>query len=215
MLLALAGVLVVLGVLYGLFNVRLRPLVTRMAVSRVSNIAMHAMNDAINNEISNGNIDYDRLIQLEKDGTGRVTALKTNMVEVNRLKSEITNKVLDQIEVYTTSDINIPLGSVISDNLFSGRGPKIPIRIISVSSAGASMENVFMSAGINQTRHQIVLKLTISIGILLPGYSTTTGVETAMSVAETIIIGEVPENYTFFDNVSDAEEAAEHYFNFT
>ena len=207
-------IIVILVVLYSVFNMRIRPLIIQMAFSRVSNIATHAINDAITNEVSNGNIAYDKLIELEKDASGKVTALKTNMVEVNRLKAEVINKVLDQIEVYNTSDLNIPLGSVISENLFSGRGPKIPIRIVSVSSAGATLENVFTSAGINQTRHQIILTIKVNISILMAGSNATTSVESSMSVAETVIIGSVPESYAYFENTSSGEDALEKYYNY-
>ena len=199
---------------YAVFNARVKPLITRMAASRVSNIATQAINDAVTAEISSGYISYDRLISLEKDADGKVTALKTDMAEVNRLKSEISNKILDQIEVYTTSDLNIPLGSVISDDLLAGRGPRIPIRIVSVSAVSAGFENEFTAAGINQTRHQIILKIRISVNLLLPGYTAVTTVDSAVSVAETVLVGSVPESYTYFEKVEDAEEAAELYYNY-
>lgn len=204
-------IIVILLLLYTFFNMRIRPLVVQMGTSRVSNLATRAINNAVNDEVASGNIDYDKLIGLEKDVDGKVTALKTNMVEVNRLKAEITNKVIDYIESSDTTEISIPIGNVVSSNLFSGRGPKIQIKIVAVSSASASFENVFTSAGINQTRHQIILNVTVRISILLAGYSTSTTVESSISVAETVIIGTVPESYTYFERAASVEDDIEDY----
>ncbi|MGI5971719.1 MAG: sporulation protein YunB [Oscillospiraceae bacterium] len=207
--------LLTLGILLLFFiNMRIRPLIASMATARVTNMATQAINDAVNEEVTNGNIEYDRLVFLEKDAEGKVTALKTNMAEVNRIKADITNKVLNQIQTRDTSDLSIPIGNIISNNLLSGRGPEIPIRIISVSSANATFENEFSSAGINQTRQRIILHVAVTIGILLPGYSASTVVESDVCVAETVIVGSVPGSYTYFENIQDAQEAADHYFNF-
>ncbi len=212
----LLGLLIILGL--GLLalvflNTRIRPLMTQMAKSRVTNAAVRAINDAVNDEIASGGVSYDDLITLEKDAEGRVTALKTNMAAVNRLKADITNKVIERIAQGETADLGIPLGSVLSSGFFSGRGPVIPVRIISVSSANAELENIFTSAGINQTRHQIVMSVSVYISVLLPGYTTGTEVKSDVSIAETVLIGSVPESYAYFENVDTAEEALDNYLN--
>ena len=208
----LLGLLIILGL--GLLalvflNTRIRPLMTQMAKSRVTNAAVRAINDAVNDEIASGGVSYDDLITLEKDAEGRVTALKTNMAAVNRLKADITNKVIERIAQGETADLGIPLGSVLSSGFFSGRGPVIPVRIISVSSANAELENIFTSAGINQ----IVMSVSVYISVLLPGYTTGTEVKSDVSIAETVLIGSVPESYAYFENVDTAEEALDNYLN--
>ena len=154
------------------------------------------------------------MIYFEKDVDGNITALKTNMIEINRLKTQLLGLIIDKVSGTTTTDLSIPIGNVISNNFFSGRGPRIPVKILSVSSATATFTNNFTSAGINQTRHQVFMNFKVSVMILLPSCTTTTVVESQVCVAETIIVGSVPDSFTYFNGTDTAEDAANNYFNF-
>ena len=96
------------------------------------------------------------------------------------------------------------LGSLTGSPLLAGRGPRISVRMESVGSSSARFENQFESAGINQTKHRIVLRIDVYVSILLPGYSTVTQVTNEITVAETVIVGEVPGTYTYFATDPDA-----------
>ena len=80
----------------------------------------------------------------------------------------------------------------------------------SVGAPGAYFENTFTAAGINQTKHQIRLVVDVSVSILLPGFTTGTRVRNSFTVAETVIVGTVPESYTYFQS-NDIGETAEEY----
>lgn len=191
----------------------MKPLLNDMAVARVSNAATRAINETVNAELDEGEISYEKLISFEKDADGKITALRSNMAETNRLQSRIIINLVERISETNTADLNIPIGNLTGISLLSGRGFRIPVRILSVSSASASFANQFTSAGINQTRHQIILNIKVQISILVPGFSTSATVEQQMNVAETVIVGSVPQSYTFFSGVEDAQEAIEDYFN--
>ena len=178
---------------------KLSPLVEQMAVAKAQNIALNAINQAVYQEIENENITYSDLIEFEKDTQGNITALKTNIVKINALKTRITDRVLDNISKIDVAELRIPLGNIINGDFFSGRGPRIPINIVPLGSASATYKNVFISAGINQTRHQIVLVSQVSVSILLPADSISTTIESEVTIAETIIVGKVPESYTLID----------------
>ena len=76
-----------------------------------------------------------------------------------------------------------------------------------VGSSNASFENEFTEAGINQTKHRIILNVDVSVSILLPGFSTYTKVSNRFTVAETIIVGTVPDSYVYFHgNLEEAED---------
>ena len=75
------------------------------------------------------------------------------------------------------------------------KGPLLPVRIRSVGGAEATFEHVFTAAGINQTHHQIMLDLTVSLTLLIPGGPLDTQVSTQVCVAETVLVGEVPDTY--------------------
>lgn len=177
-----------------------RPIITQMAKVRVDYLASKAINEAIMQKIDDGTLDYGKMVYFEKDIYGQVTALKTDMIRVNKLKSEIINEVLDAVEGIGTSDLGIPLGNIINGDLFSGRGPRIPVRIMPLGTASANFRHEFESAGINQTRHQIMMEVQVEIDVLMPGYNAETVVAVDVTVAETIIVGAVPDSYTHFED---------------
>jgi len=188
----------------------LRPILTSLATARVANTVTRIVTAAVNETIYNGDVDYDRLISLEKDREGRIVAVKSNMAEFNRLQSAILANVLERMSEVDTRELSIPVGTLTGSPLLAGRGPAITVRMQSVGSPSARFENEFTDAGINQTRHRIMLVLDVSVGILLPGFSTGTRVSNGFTVAETVIVGSVPESYTYF-RADDLQGAAEEY----
>ena len=188
--------------------VQLKPVLSTLATARVSNTVNSIVNDSVYDAIYNGRIGYDTLVSLEKDNTGHITAVKSNMAELNRLQGAILDDVLEKMSEVSTRDLSIPIGSLSGSALLAGRGPLIKVRMQSVGSSSARFENAFTSAGINQTKHQILLIVDVYVSILLPGFSTLTQVSNTFSVAETVIVGSVPENYTFFRGNEPIEDLA-------
>lgn len=188
------GVLL-LGVLI-LFRVRYNDAIRSLAQTQVKNTTSDLINDAIDAQIELGNIHYDRMVYFEKDLDGRITALKTNMSEVNRLKTDILNLINDEILALDTSDIAIPLGSLVLPELFSGKGMGIPVHILSIRNSDASFQSFFSEAGINQTLQQLTMDVSVDVSVLVLGKAESFTVSSQVVVAETIIVGQVPD--TFF-----------------
>ena len=178
------------------FRVRYHEAIQNLAQTQVINSTSDLINDAIDQQIDNGNIQYDRIVYFEKDLDGRITALKTNMTEVNRLKTSILNLINDEILALDTADISIALGSLILPELFSGRGPDIPVQIISIRNSDASFKSYFTEAGINQTLQQLTMEVCVDVTVLVLGKSESFTVSSQVVVAETVIVGQVPD--TFF-----------------
>ena len=189
----------------------LTPVLTSLATARVSNTVNGIVTAAVNETIYSGGVDYDQLISFEKDNEGKITAVKSNMAEFNRLQSAIIDEVLEKLSEVTTKELSVPVGTLLGSPFLAGRGPLIRVRMQSVGSSSAHFENAFTSAGINQTKHQIYLVVDVYVSILLPGFSTTTKFSNTYSVAETVIVGSVPDNYTYFSNGEDMEQNAEDY----
>lgn len=174
---------------------RLSPMVRELAVTRVSNEASFAINRAIDRQIRENHIDYDRIIMLEKDVQGEITALKTNIAEVNRLQTMVLSMVDEEVLELSTEEIGIPLGNLIFPDFLSGKGPLLPIRIIAVSTSDAYFSSSFSAAGINQTLHRITLTVSATMAVLTPTETLSVNAESSMIVAETVIIGTVPHAY--------------------
>lgn len=192
----LIATLVLAVVLLCVFRIRYHEAIRALAETQVRNSTSDLINDAIDDQIETGNIQYDRIVYFEKDLDGRITALKTNMSEVNRLKTDILNLINDEILALDTSDIGIPIGSLMLPELFSGRGPGIPVHILSIRNSDASFKSYFSEAGINQTLQQLTMDVSVDVAVLVLGKTESFTVSSQVVVAETIIVGQVPD--TFF-----------------
>lgn len=206
---ALLGIGLAVLLIHGV-NGRIQPMMTQLATAQVNNEVLRILAQAVE-DIP---LSYDDIITLEKDAEGRITALKSDMSAVSAYRAQIVERLLDSVDELQTRDMRIPLGSLTGIDLLSGRGPGIVVKVLSVGAAKSDFENVFSSAGINQTRHQIMLHVTVTASILLPGVTTQTDITTRICVAETVIVGGVPENYTYFSQFDDAKEAADSYFDY-
>ena len=187
------AVAAVIGFLF--FRSQYNEAVTALAHTQVKNTTSDLINDAIDKQIQTGNIEYDRIVYFEKDLEGRITALKTNMSEVNRLKTEILNLINDEILALDTSDMGIPLGSIFLPELLSGRGPSIPLQVLSIRNSDASFHSYFTEAGINQTLQQLTMEVSVDVTVLVLGETASFTVSSQVVVAETIIVGQVPDTF--------------------
>ena len=182
-------------ILFIAFRSRYREILGELAETQVKNSTSDLTNDAIAKQIAEGTIQYDRIVFFEKDLDGRITALKTNMSEVNRLKTDILNIINDEILALDTSDIGIPLGSLFLPELLSGKGPAIPVHILSIRNSDATFSSNFVQAGINQTLHQLIMLVSVDVAILVLGQTGTFTVNSEVVVAETVIVGDVPNTF--------------------
>ena len=188
-------VLMILLAVFLTLRSRYRTVIEDLAQTQVKNTTSDLTNDAIAKQIAKGDIQYDRIVYFEKNLDGRITALKTNMSEVNRLKTDILNIINDEILALDTADIGIPLGSLFFPEFLSGRGPAIPVHILSIRNSDASFVSHFSQAGINQTLHQLTMIVSIDVAVLVLGQTSSFTMESEVVVAETVIVGDVPQTF--------------------
>ena len=94
-----------------------------------------------------------------------------------------------------TSDLGIPIGSLLLPEFFSGKGFCIPIHILSIRNSDASFTSYFSEAGINQTLQQLTMEVSVDVSVLVLGNTESFTVSSQVVVAETIIVGDVPQTF--------------------
>lgn len=174
---------------------RLRPELEAMAAAQVSSAVTAAVNDAIVAGIAEENISYDDMVTIETDEHGRVTVLKSNMAQANLLRAHLLAAALEEVSGLSARTFSIPVGNLTKTELLSGKGPGIKVRLLSAGSANASFRNSFTAAGVNQTLHRVILDVDVTVSVLLPGGTLETAVSIPVCVAETVIVGQVPDTY--------------------
>ena len=195
-ILCLTAVLALLAVAVLLvLRTKYRKVLTELAQTQVKNVTSDLINDAVDREIAEGTIQYDRLVYFEKDLEGRITALKTNMGEINRLKTETLALINQEILDMDSTALGVPIGSLVLPEVFAGRGFSIPIEILTIRNSDASFSSCFSQAGINQTLQQMKMDVFVDVTVLILGSTESFTVTSQVVVAETVIVGQVPNTY--------------------
>ena len=191
-------VLLVLIVLTAVIMAELEPALEKMAAIMISNDVTEYLNDAVSAMVKDGEFLYGDLVTIERISYGDVAAISTNMARINLLQTEIASYVMEKLSDQMKTSIKIPFGNLVGGTLMSGRGPDIPVRILSVSNFYTDFSNDFTEAGINQTRHRIIIDFEVEIDMLIPGGTVRENINASVVVAETVIVGDVPNTFTEF-----------------
>ena len=172
----------------------LKKLSSQIAVSDASDIMIARVNSAIADVMASGNYDSDYFVSFEKSSSGDVTAISSNMARINALSAKILDTVINVTENQTIT-VEIPIGNLTGVSLLMGRGPKVPVQIIVLTSSKVEFNNSIITAGINQTKHQVNLEVIVDIDVLIPWDTASTQVKTEVLIADTVIVGKVPDTY--------------------
>ena len=148
-------------------------------------------------------VGYLDLIILDRDETGKIMALRANVIEMNRIASEISLAIQKQNSEIEATYVSIPIGNFTGNSLLAGLGPKIKVKIIPTGTVHIEFKTEFLSSGINQTRHRIFLEIKSKMGIVAPFVSKRVEVINEVNIAETVLIGEVPETYYNLQGVEE------------
>ena len=192
--LALLFILAMLCLFLAAAAVFLKDLSSQIAVSDASDIVTVQINNAIADIMEEQDYSGDYFVSFEKSATGEVTAISSNMARINALSAQILHQVVGATE-NRTIEIGIPLGNLTGISLLMGRGPDIPVQIVVLTSSRVEFNNSIVTAGINQTKHQINLEVIVDIDILVPWGTENAQVVTEILIADTIVVGQVPDTY--------------------
>ena len=192
--LALLFILAILCLFLAAVAVFLKDLSSQIAVSDASDIVTVQINNAIADIMAEQDYSGDYFVSFEKSATGEVTAISSNMARINALSARILHQVVGATE-NRTIEIGIPVGNLTGISLLMGRGPNIPVQIIVLTSSRVEFNNSIVTAGINQTKHQINLEVIVDIDILVPWGTENAQVVTEILIADTIVVGQVPDTY--------------------
>ena len=180
-----------------LLQVRIAPLIRRMAENQVVNAASDAIFRAVTRQLQSGSVDYGKIIGLQKDETGKISALTTDMEQIARLKSEILRYLDEELAAMDDETLSVPVGNLLLPTFFAGRGFSIPVRILALNSTNADFYSSISSLGINQSVQQIRITFTVSLSFLTPVGISDADVTSDVLAAQTILLGDVPESYIY------------------
>ena len=179
-------------------DAQLRPVIQSMAQYRAKNMATQIMNQAVYEVLDQKSDLFDNILTIQKNQEGNITAVEANTSAINRIQSDLSDSIVNSFMNMVgqeNNEIDIPLGTLLGIQLFSGRGPEIQMKIVPNGAVKTVTESKFISSGINQTLHQIVVNVEATVTAIIPGYTTSVVVPANYILAETLIVGSVPNAY--------------------
>lgn len=196
----LFGVVLCLG---GLLTARMHRMFLEYAINETEDNALMEIGSIMEDEVYAHPERYASLVQLDYDAERHVTALRTDVAAIGRIKSRLVNALYDRLDEFEQTDIEVPLGSVLAPRFFSGRGPVLRFGLAGLTQMEAEFVSSFSAAGINQTRHCIFIEVHVGFRILTPLGGEDREVVSAFPVTDTVIVGTVPERYAYIGAAGD------------
>ena len=179
-----------------LADLSLRPLIETVNSYECQNRVTAIINKAVNEELSRGDVSYATLVELSTNADGEVVSVESNVLNINALKTGISQRMERELSKLSAVDINIPVGTLTGLQLLYGKGFEFEMMLLPVGHSSTTIISEFTEAGINQTRHRMIVEIRVMVEAVVQGYSTEVAVCTSVIAAETIIVGRVPDAYT-------------------
>lgn len=202
--LAFAGAMIAV-----MLNRQFFPFVSTVAESEARNKIVDILEEAVLEEIEAADLKYSDIIRLSYKSDGSIAGLECELPVALRIRSSVAKKLLVYFTDADRMTVSVPLGSVSGVEWLSGRGPTVDIKLVLAHGLRAYIGSDFKEEGINQTLHRVTVCLDVEVGVLTPTCVTTVRVANAYPIAETVIVGDVPDAYTkinrFTDDITETE----------
>ena len=175
-------------------DLRLRPAVITVAQYHIQSLINKAVNNAIISVMDKTQYSYDDLVEINRNSADEIVSVNYNRLHINKLRSELIKVSIEETQKIPVSYVYIPIGNITSIDILQNKGPKLKFTVTPSSYVEAEVESVLQNTGINQINHQIFITVKVTANALIPNYSTSVYSENKVCVAETVIIGKVPDS---------------------
>ena len=172
----------------------MRPAVITVAQYHIQSLINKAVNNAIISVMDKTQYSYDDLVEINRNSADEIVSVNYNSLHINKLRSELIKVSIEETQKIPVSYVYIPIGNITSIDILQNKGPKLKFTVTPSSYVEAEVESVFQNTGINQINHQIFITVKVTANALIPNYSTSVYSENKVCVAETVIIGKVPDS---------------------
>ncbi len=181
----------------------LRPIVESYAKTQSEIFLNNCTGKAIMKVLGDDTLSYEDLSVIKRESDNSISSVEINSVKLNVVITEITNIIQQEISNNKYINVAVPLGTLSGNDFLIGRGPNINIKFEISAAVFSGIESRFSSAGINQTLHEIILTIKSNVYMMMPLYRVNTVVSGEYIIAETVIVGKVPEAFTNVDEYSE------------
>ena len=174
---------------------RVESVIQTVSARHATNLATRIIHEAVDAQILKHNYTYTDFVTVQTDEAGRVQSLAVNPATVNRLKAEVALEVEKRVSAIHETRVQVPYAAFLSDDASVGFGPRLTLELAPVGYCIVDFENTFLAEGINQTKHQVDIVVKANFAMMMAYAGSGVTVQTRVPVAQTVIVGNVPESY--------------------
>jgi len=175
------------------FNKKIEPVLDIVCCNNAKNIAFKSSNEAVYEYMED--VKYEDLINLEKNISGKVTAITANVTQINKLANTVSSNIQNKLENNRESEIILPLSEMFGIRVIGANGPKIKVETIVDGNVDVSFKSSFEQAGINQTKHTLYVQISTNVITVAPLFVSEEKYVNDIIIAETVIVSDIPSSY--------------------
>ena len=180
--------------LFALF-LQMRTAFLKVLVPHAINIGSDAINNTVEDYFSKNQFGYEDFVKLSYNNDNEITSVQTKTALMNKVKADLSLYLQDQVTSLKVSPVTMPLGNIFNNPIFSGMGPNLKITVKPTDITDLVFSDKFEACGINQVRHKIYIEVFVNISVHCASMSKTELIEDSIPIAETVIVGRVPQYY--------------------
>ena len=171
------------------------PVVVEATRHMVYSLSTSAVSDAVYDVLNEENVAYEDIVRIEYDNSDNIAMISLDTIRLNLIARKFYQVAQVYLDNMGKNGIDVALGTFTGIPFLSGIGPKVNLKLVPIGAMTSVFESNLKSAGINQTNHSVYIKLYASVSMILPAYTATIDSVTEVLVAESVIVGKVPEIY--------------------
>lgn len=177
------------------YFISMRPIIISSIVHNGKVYANQILLEEVSDVIFGNEIDYSNIITIQRDENGDVISTKVDSESINKIKIDISQKIMEKFVQKRSYRYDIQLGTLLGNEFSIGKGVNISMEIFPVGVVQTQIISSFENAGINQTKHILSLIVTLEYNTIVPLNKGDGIVSSEFLLAETTIIGKVPQFY--------------------
>jgi len=182
-------------------DIRIKDSLLNLAKAEAQVTGAEIINQVVNEQVVS-TVQYADIVSIHKDEHGKIALIQLDTFMLNKIMSNIVIEVAQSLGQMEANVLEIPLGQLTGSELLAGYGPKLNVKTIPAGQIHVEVMNKFEQAGINQTRHMIYFEIKCSMLVAVPFMKDEVEVKTTVPLAESIIVGDVPQTYVNFSGDS-------------
>ncbi|MCR6699612.1 sporulation protein YunB, partial [Escherichia coli] len=146
-------------------------LITPVAIKTADSQIKSKITEIVNvnmSKVYNQNYSYNKIIEIDKDNDGNIVMMKANTIILNKLACDVALESQYDINKLGEVGIKMPLGYIFKNNILSYMGPELTIKAQQIGHVETKYLSKFEGAGINQTRHIIMILVKTKVRVMIP-----------------------------------------------